>query len=106
MPSLRVHRAPTPRAAQAELPLARVVYASATSATELHNMQYLIRLGLWGAGTPFPSFGAFRDEMQSGGSAAKELLPVHLKMCGALVSRLLSYDGVRVRVAVHKLSAT
>jgi hypothetical protein len=25
-------------------------------------------------------------------------------MCGALVSRLLSYDGVRVRVAVHRLS--
>ncbi|KAL1518957.1 hypothetical protein AB1Y20_003227 [Prymnesium parvum] len=89
---------------QAELPLARVVYASATSATELHNMQYLIRLGLWGAGTPFPSFATFRDEMQAGGSAAKELLPLHLKMCGALVSRLLSYDGVHVRVAVHKLS--
>ena len=43
---------------QSELPLARVVYASATSATELHNLQYLSRLGLWGRGTPFSSFSA------------------------------------------------
>jgi hypothetical protein len=60
---------------QAEMPLARVVYASATSATEIHNMQYLIRLGLWGAGTPYASFNDFRDEMATGASAAKELLP-------------------------------
>ena len=90
---------------QAEMPLARVVYASATSATEIHNMQYLIRLGLWGAGTPYASFNDFRDEMQAGGAAAKELLPLHLKMCGALVSRQLSYDGVTVMVSTHRLTA-
>jgi hypothetical protein len=52
---------------QSQLPLARVVYSSATSATELHNLQYLSRLGLWGVGTPFSSFGAFRDEMSAVG---------------------------------------
>ena len=50
---------------QAELPLARVVYASATAATELHNMQYLTRLGLWGGGTPYANFADFRDELQA-----------------------------------------
>ena len=82
-----------------------MVYSSATSATELHNLQYLCRLGLWGRGTPFPSFAAFRDEMALGGSAAKELLPLHLKASGSLLSRLISYDGVSVRVATHRLSA-
>jgi len=36
---------------QSELPLARLIYASATAATELQNMAYLTRLGLWGQGT-------------------------------------------------------
>jgi hypothetical protein len=34
-------------------------------------MQYLTRLGLWGFGTPFPSFSAFRDELRAGGAAAQ-----------------------------------
>ena len=89
---------------QSSLPLARVVYSSATSATELHNLQYLSRLGLWGLGTPFHSFNAFKEDMQLGGAAAKELLPLHLKAEGSLVSRLISYDGVKVRVATHCLT--
>ena len=89
---------------QSQLPLARVVYSSATCATELHNLEYLCRLGLWGRGTPFASFNAFLEQMQAGGTAAKELLPLHLKMCGSLVSRLISYDGVRVRVTTHRLT--
>ena len=89
---------------QADLPLAKVVYASATAATELHNMQYLTRLGLWGFGTPFPSFSAFRDELRAGGAAAQALLPLHLKLSGALVSRVISWEGVRVTVATHRLS--
>ena len=56
--------------------------------------RYLCRLGLWGAGTPFASFAAFREELR----------PLHLKARGCLVSRLISYDGVRVRVATHHLS--
>ena len=50
------------------------------------------------------SFAAFKEEMHAGGAAAKELLPLHLKSRGSLVSRLISYDGVRVRVATHRLS--
>ena len=89
---------------QAELPLARVVYASATAATELHNMQYLTRLGLWGGGTPYTNFAEFRDELQAGGAAPQELLPQHLKAAGAMASRLISYRGVRVSVAKHTLT--
>lgn len=41
------------------LPNARVVYASATGASEPRNMAYMVRLGMWGQGTPFPVFNDF-----------------------------------------------
>lgn len=41
------------------LPKARVVYASATGASEPRNMAYMVRLGLWGQGTPFTTFSDF-----------------------------------------------
>ncbi|KAA3452504.1 protein strawberry notch-like [Gossypium australe] len=44
---------------QARLPEARVIYCSATGASEPRNMGYMIRLGLWGAGTSFPDFQSF-----------------------------------------------
>lgn len=44
---------------QQKLPKARVVYASATGASEPRNMAYMSRLGLWGEGTPFVEFSDF-----------------------------------------------
>ena len=44
---------------QEKLPKARVVYASATGASEPKNMAYMTRLGIWGEGTPFPAFTDF-----------------------------------------------
>ena len=38
---------------QNKLPKARIIYASATGASEPRNMAYMVRLGLWGPGTPF-----------------------------------------------------
>lgn len=46
-------------ALQDELPNARIVYASATGASEPRNMAYMVRLGLWGDGTQFKNFGLF-----------------------------------------------
>ena len=43
---------------QKRLPKARIVYCSATGATEPKNMAYMSRLGIWGKGT---QFGAFQD---------------------------------------------
>lgn len=39
---------------QNKLPKARVIYASATGASEPRNMAFMVRLGLWGQGTTFP----------------------------------------------------
>lgn len=49
---------------QEELPKARVVYASATGASEPKNMAYMTRLGIWGAGTPFPKFADFINAVE------------------------------------------
>ncbi len=40
---------------QRRLPNARVLYVSATGATEASNLGYMQRLGLWGPGTTFQS---------------------------------------------------
>ncbi len=37
----------------------RIVYASATGASEPKHMAYMIRLGIWGPGSPFKSFQDF-----------------------------------------------
>lgn len=38
---------------QNKLPKARIFYISATGALEPHHISYMVRLGLWGQGTPF-----------------------------------------------------
>ncbi len=44
---------------QKKLPKARIVYCSATGASEPKNMAYMSRLGIWGKGTQFPTFQNF-----------------------------------------------
>ena len=88
---------------QARLPNARVVYASATGATEVANLAYAARLGLWGRGTPFPTVEAFVEKVSAGGIAAMELVAKDLKSMGLYLARSVSYDGVDYRTLVHDL---
>lgn len=44
---------------QRALPHARVLYCSATGVTDLSNMAFFERLGLWGEGSVFPNFEDF-----------------------------------------------
>ncbi len=88
---------------QDRLPGARVVYASATGATEVANLAYATRLGLWGRGTPFPSVEAFVEKVSAGGIAAMELVAKDLKSMGLYLARSVSYDGVDYRTLVHDL---
>ena len=55
------------RALQDKLPLSRVIYASATGVSEIKNMAYAERLGLWGAGTSFADFKTFADTLEKRG---------------------------------------
>lgn len=78
------------------LPNVRSVFMSATSATEVENMGYLERLGLWGPKTPFPNgFAQFVNEVGSGGIATMELIARELKATGKYIARTLSYKGVK-----------
>ena len=90
---------------QDRLPNARVVYASATGATEVSNLAYAARLGLWGRGTPFPTVEAFVEKVSAGGIAAMELVAKDLKSLGLYLARSVSYDGVDYRTLVHDLES-
>ncbi|RHN74383.1 putative chromatin regulator PHD family [Medicago truncatula] len=83
---------------QAQLPEARVVYCSATGASEPRNMAYMVRLGLWGAGTFFPDFGEFLGALNNGGVGALELVAMDLKARGMYLSRTLSYKGAEFEI--------
>lgn len=89
---------------QAELPKARVVYVSATGATEVMNLAYASRLGLWGEGTPFAGVRDFISDVASGGVAAMELVSRDMKALGMYLARSLSYDGVTYDRLEHELT--
>ena len=72
---------------------ARVMYCSATGVSDLKQMAYAVRLGLWGDGTNFPTFDAFRASLEKRGVGAMELLALEMKQAGCFVARTLSWDG-------------
>lgn len=79
---------------QSACPLARVVYCSATGASEPSNMAYMSRLGLWGPDTPFTGgFGSFQKAVERGGVGMMELVAMHMKRSGAYMCRTLSFEG-------------
>ncbi|KAK1609385.1 hypothetical protein QYE76_033058 [Lolium multiflorum] len=79
---------------QEMLPEARVVYCSATGASEPRNLGYMVRLGLWGDGTSFQNFQQFLGALEKGGVGALELVAMDMKARGMYVCRTLSYKGV------------
>ena len=92
---------------QTALPQARVLYVSATGATEVSNLAYAARLGLWGTGEgyPFNSREQFISAMEAGGVAAMEVVARDLKAMGLYTARALSFEGVEYDVLTHSLSA-
>jgi hypothetical protein len=90
----------------------RVVYSSATGATDVRNMAYMVRLGLWGPGTSFPEgFQQFLAEVDSGGVGAMEMVSRDLKCSGIYASGSISFGVdpvsgkcVEYRERVHVLS--
>ncbi|KAI7844526.1 hypothetical protein COHA_001884 [Chlorella ohadii] len=73
------------------LPRARFVYCSATGVSEVGNLAYMERLGLWGPGAAFSTFQSFLDSMKKRGITFLEMLSMELKGDGLYVSRGLSF---------------
>ncbi|MBK8209125.1 MAG: strawberry notch family protein [Rhodospirillales bacterium] len=90
---------------QNALPEARVVYVSATGATELKHLAYASRLGLWGTPEiPFATRNEFIAAIEQGGVAAMEMVCRDLKAQGLYASRSLSFDGVEYDIIEHPLT--
>ncbi|XP_047387207.1 protein strawberry notch homolog 2 isoform X2 [Sciurus carolinensis] len=89
---------------QSKLPLARVVYASATGASEPRNMIYMSRLGIWGEGTPFRTFEEFLHAIEKRGVGAMEIVAMDMKVSGMYIARQLSFSGVTFRIEEIPLS--
>lgn len=83
---------------QNKLPLARVVYASATGASEPRNMIYMSRLGIWGEGTSFRTFEEFLHAVEKRGVGAMEIVAMDMKVSGMYIARQLSFSGVTFRI--------
>jgi len=89
---------------QNHLPGARVLYASATGASDVNNLAYAVRLGLWGPSTAFRSREEFIDQIRAGGIAAMELVARDLKAQGLYQARALSFAGVEYEILRHDLT--
>ncbi|XP_017462761.1 PREDICTED: protein strawberry notch isoform X2 [Rhagoletis zephyria] len=89
---------------QNKLPKARVVYASATGASEPKNMAYMVRLGLWGQGSAFPNFNDFIMAVEKRGVGAMEIVAMDMKLRGMYIARQLSFHGVTFKIDEVALS--
>jgi hypothetical protein len=85
-------------------PRARILYVSATGATDPANLCYAIRLGLWGPGTSFADRDAFMAGIAQGGIAAMEIVARDLKALGLYTARALTFRGVEYQPLEHKLT--
>ncbi|XP_017785168.1 PREDICTED: protein strawberry notch isoform X2 [Nicrophorus vespilloides] len=89
---------------QNKLPKARVIYASATGASEPRNMAYMVRLGMWGEGSPFKEFNDFISAVEKRGVGAMEIVAMDMKLRGMYIARQLSFHGVAFKIEEVPLS--
>lgn len=89
---------------QNQLPKARVVYASATGASEPRNMAYMTRLGIWGEGTAFRDFNEYINAVEKRGVGAMEIVAMDMKLRGMYIARQLSFHGVSFKIEEVTLS--
>merc|ERR1719319_678465 len=89
---------------QNKLPKARVVYASATGASEPKHMAYMVRLGIWGPGSPFRDFSEFLGAVEKRGVGAMEIVAMDMKLRGMYIARQLSFQGVSFKIDEVELS--
>ncbi|MET0241352.1 MAG: strawberry notch-like NTP hydrolase domain-containing protein, partial [Sphingobium sp.] len=85
------------------LPRARILYNSATGATDPANLCYAARLGLWGHGA-FETREAFMTAIGDGGIAAMEIVARDLKAMGLYTARALTFSGVDYDPLEHVLT--
>ena len=77
----------------------RVIYSTATSASNVRQMYYMTRLGL------FEDHKHFVRELEYYGNAAMEMSAIQLKYSGHMISRQLGLHDIKIDVVVCKISS-
>ena len=77
----------------------RVVYSTATAASDIKQLHYMDRLGLWTG-----SHSTFVKMLESYGSSAMEMSALQLKHSGKVVSRQLGFDGIHINLKSYQLN--
>lgn len=77
----------------------KIVYSTATAASDVRQMHYMTRLGLWTG-----EHNLFVKMLESYGSCAMEMTALQLKHSGKLVSRQLGFDGIDVFLKTYELN--
>ena len=85
---------------QEQLPQARVLYASATGASEAKQLRYMTRLGCFG----YESTSDFIGAIEKKGVGALEMYACGMKGSGAYLCRTLSYTGAEFNLLEIELS--
>lgn len=75
------------------LPNAKIVYSSATGATELANLAYATRLGLWGENGYFPTIKDFLQQVAPWGIGGLEQVSADMKRKGVYWAPSLAFQG-------------
>lgn len=72
-------------------PRSGIIYCTATAASDIGNLSYMTRLGLFGEydGSPFFTHSECCRCLRKGGPSALEMVALHLKSRGLYVSRVL-----------------
>lgn len=70
----------------------RVIYSTATAASDIKQLHYAEKLGLW------KDYGEFVYLLEKYGSTAMEMCALQLKHCGKLVCRQLGYDNIKIEL--------
>jgi len=68
----------------------RVIYSTATAASDIKQLHYAEKLGLW------KNYNQFVYLLEKYGSTAMEMCALQLKHCGKLVCRQLGYDNIKI----------
>jgi hypothetical protein len=67
-------------------------------------MAYMVRLGIWGNGTPFTEFSDFITAVEKRGVGAMEIVAMDMKLRGMYIARQLSFHGVAFKIDEVPLS--
>ena len=67
-------------------------------------MAYMVRLGMWGEGTPFQKFNDFITAVEKRGVGTMEIVAMDMKLRGMYIARQLSFHGVAFKIEEVPLS--